>query len=60
MFRSGGGGTGERKEKEHVVEDIRNKSSQKGFGGLPTFTVTLTVEPETNYQSHRSPAIAHK
>ena len=28
MFRSGGGGTGERKEKERVVEDIRNKSSQ--------------------------------
>ena len=28
VFRSGGGGTGEGKEKEHVVEDIRNKSSQ--------------------------------
>ena len=28
VFRSGGGGTGEGKEKEQVVEDIRNKSSQ--------------------------------
>ena len=28
MFRSGGVGTGEGKEKECVVEDTRNKSSQ--------------------------------
>ena len=33
VFRSGGVGTGERKkkeEKEHVVEDIRNRSSHIG------------------------------
>ena len=30
VFRSGGGGTGERKEKERVVKDIRNRSSQSG------------------------------
>ena len=29
MFRSGGGDIGKRKEKECVVEDIRNKSSQR-------------------------------
>ena len=33
VFRSEGGGTGERKEKERVVEDIRNRSSHRSGGG---------------------------